>query len=106
MTEITKREFVRLAALCIAAGLLIGGGWAWIMSVQIPTITYMAPQTVQGGTSNSEALHPLAVIVPGHLTTTQGLIVLFILIVVGSILGISARKIQEWNVRRLERAGK
>jgi hypothetical protein len=100
MTELTRGEFARYALICIAAGLMIGYGWALISSTLLFHVDYL-PQTADRGAS-SPTMVPIASITQSHLTMTQGLEVLALLIIFGAVLGISARKIHEWNLRRLE----
>lgn len=96
MVEITFQEFARLAVVCGIAGILIGAGWAWIVSTPILQVTYAAPAA-----NTPIAMRPVASVVPVHLTTSQGVVILFVLIIIGAVLGIAARKVQEWNVRRI-----
>lgn len=95
--QISFSQFARLAVVCGIAGILIGFGWAWIMSTPIYQVTYAAE------TANSSiiSMNPWVRVTATHLSTGQGFVILLILIVTGSVLGIAARKVQEWNQERL-----
>jgi hypothetical protein len=102
MTEVTIGQFARLAALHIAAGLFIGLGWAWIVSTPVFTVSYTPQQTIQDVVNASTGMQQVATVTPVHLTMVQGLEILIVLFICGVVLGVAARKVQEWNRRRLE----